>query len=79
MYLRCFNKDMTCIPRKYNLQQTHTLVWNDQQSFYLQPFSYNYLSCSFLCMLNVNIEYEIYREKSIPMTALWCPTFSNHG
>ena len=22
---------------------------------------------------------KIYREKSIPMTALWCPTFSNHG
>ena len=22
---------------------------------------------------------EIYREKSIPMTALWCPAFSNHG
>ena len=21
----------------------------------------------------------IYREKSIPMTALWCPAFSNHG
>ena len=20
-----------------------------------------------------------YREKSIPMTALWCPAFSNHG
>ena len=25
---------------------------------------------------NVN---KIYREKSIPMTALWCPAFSNHG
>ena len=22
---------------------------------------------------------KIYREKSIPMTALWCPAFSNHG
>ena len=21
---------------------------------------------------------KIYREKSIPMTALWCPAFSNH-
>ena len=24
-------------------------------------------------------EVSIYREKSIPMTALWCPAFSNHG
>ena len=23
--------------------------------------------------------YIVYREKSIPMTALWCPAFSNHG
>ena len=22
---------------------------------------------------------DMYREKSIPMTALWCPEFSNHG
>ena len=22
---------------------------------------------------------KIYREKSIPMTALWCPAFSYHG
>ena len=22
---------------------------------------------------------KIYREKSIPMSALWCPAFSNHG
>ena len=22
---------------------------------------------------------KIYREKSIPMTALWCPAFSDHG
>ena len=21
----------------------------------------------------------VYREKSIPMIALWCPAFSNHG
>ena len=22
---------------------------------------------------------KIYREKTIPMTTLWCPAFSNHG
>ena len=25
------------------------------------------------------IENKIYREKSIPMTALWCPAFNTHG
>ena len=24
-------------------------------------------------------ENKIYREKGIPMTAFWCPAFSNHG
>ena len=23
--------------------------------------------------------FPVYRDKSIPMTALWCPAFSNHG
>ena len=27
----------------------------------------------------VSTKNKIYREKSIPMTALWCPAFSNHG
>ena len=27
----------------------------------------------------VYIENKVYREKSIPMTALLCPSFSNHG
>ena len=27
---------------------------------------------------NINSN-KIYREKSIPMTALWCPAFSTHG
>ena len=25
------------------------------------------------------IQNKIYREKTIPMIALWCPAFSNHG
>ena len=28
---------------------------------------------------SVNMVRQIYREKGIPMTALWCPAFSNHG
>ena len=29
--------------------------------------------------INTVIMNKIYREKSIPMIALWCPAFSNHG
>ena len=29
--------------------------------------------------LAVTCKNKIYIEKSIPMTALWCPAFSNHG
>ena len=27
----------------------------------------------------INYITSVYREKRIPMTALWCPAFSNHG
>ena len=31
--------------------------------------------CAYVSIVNN----KIYRGKSIPMTALWCPAFSNHG
>ena len=37
---------------------------------------YDYSVNITLLVLNEN---KIYREKSIPMTALWCPAFSTHG
>ena len=36
----------------------------------------NYCSAEMKLLSNYN---RIYREKRIPMTALWCPAFSNHG
>ena len=35
-----------------------------------------YFHCTYNLELIIN---KIYREKSIRMTALWCPAFSNHG
>ena len=36
-----------------------------------------------IIIYNVYVQYtsktSVYREKSIPMIALWCPAFSNHG
>ena len=32
-----------------------------------------------LKFIYIESQNKIYREKSIPMTTLWCPSFSNHG
>ena len=37
------------------------------------------LDCVCTCMYMYMYINKIYREKSIPMIALWCPAFSNHG
>ena len=34
---------------------------------------------TYLHFVDNNNYNKIYREKSIPMTALWCPAFSYHG
>ena len=51
-------------------------IWIDIQMFYWYQ-DHNFSCCNF-CSYNSTIN-KIYREKSIPMTALWCPVFSNHG
>ena len=68
-----------------SLTQTNYYCNNSLQHMYLlyQTFMYIcfdsyylfiiYLHC---CQLLLN---KIYREISIPMIALWCPAFSNHG
>ena len=38
-----------------------------------------YMVCIRTVVIFQYIDNKIYREKSIPMSALWCPAFSNHG
>ena len=38
-----------------------------------------HLRNAYIQTLNSYNSNKIYREKSIPMTALWCPAFSYHG
>ena len=66
---------------KNNGNETKQLKWSDVHNQEDGSTEYDWLELYIhpICFYKEQQKTSVYREKSIPMIALWCPAFSNHG